>query len=42
MFNALAINALAGTLLIVGIWSRLASTVATLQEAPPGRRLYVA
>ena len=34
MFNALAINALAGTLLIVGIWSRLASTVATLQEAP--------
>ena len=34
MFNALAINALAGIMLMVGLWIRLASTIKTLDEQP--------
>ena len=34
MFNALAINALAGIVLMVGLWTRLASTLKTLDEQP--------
>ena len=34
MFNALAINALAGIILMIGLWARLASTLRTLDEQP--------